>query len=136
MGLDGGTLVTRNDVLRRQSELVNAADDSRSTRGGSVQGVYKRRRLNSEAQRRVRWSTCALSGEPLAAPVVADYLGALFNRAAVLEFLLARRGNFEAAARGAAGGESGALYRHLNRLRELGEALGHLASLRCVVLLC
>lgn len=139
MGLDGGTLITRNDVLRRQSALVNSEDNSRSSRGGAVQGVYKRRRLAPEAERRVRWSTCSLSGEPLAAPIVADYLGALYNRAAVLEFLLARKGNFEAAASGSSGScrtgdaEQAALYRHLNRLRELGEALEHLTSMRWVL---
>lgn len=44
--------------------------------------------------RQTKWSTCALSGQPLQAPVVADHLGSLYKREAVLEFLLARAGHF------------------------------------------
>lgn len=40
----------------------------------------------------MQWSTCTLSGQPLRTEVVADYLGALYNREAVLEFLLMRSG--------------------------------------------
>ena len=36
MGLDGGTYITRSDVLRGQSWELAKADDSRSTRGGSA----------------------------------------------------------------------------------------------------
>ncbi len=46
------------------------------------------------ARRAVRWSTCALTGQPLAAPIAADWLGNLFNRAAALEFLLGRAAIF------------------------------------------
>lgn len=52
------------------------------------------------ACRLTRWTTCALTGEPLAPPVVADYLGALYNKAAVLEFLLARAGAIQVGAAG------------------------------------
>ena len=44
--------------------------------------------------RQVEWSSCRLSGELLAPPVVADYLGRLYNKDAVLEFLLGRNGHF------------------------------------------
>ncbi len=55
--------------------------------------------------RLTKWSTCALSGEPLATPVVCDFLGQLYNKAAVLEFLLAKQGVFseEAQVRSIAG---------------------------------
>ena len=46
MGLDGGTYITRSDVLRGQSWELNSKEDSRSTRGGAVTGVYKRAKLN------------------------------------------------------------------------------------------
>ena len=46
------------------------------------------------ARRAVRWSTCALTGQPLAPPIAADWLGNLFNRAAALEFLLGRAAIF------------------------------------------
>ena len=44
--------------------------------------------------RATRWSTCALTGQPLESPIAVDWLGSLFNRAAVLEFLLGRAGVF------------------------------------------
>ena len=84
-----------------------------------MQGVAKRQRLDPTAERRVRWSTCTLSGEPLAPPIVADYLGSLYNRAAVLEFLLARQGSFT---------EEGGMHKYINQLREAGEGFDHLAS--------
>lgn len=39
-------------------------------------------------QLRARWTRCHLSGEPLAPPVVADALGNLYNKDAVLHALL------------------------------------------------
>ena len=59
MGLDGGTIITRNDVLRRQSQELNKADSSRSTRGGAVRGTFKRRRLD---ERTAKWvhAACVL----------------------------------------------------------------------------
>lgn len=44
--------------------------------------------------RQTKWSTCALSGQPLQPPLAADMLGSLYNREAVLEFLLGRAGHF------------------------------------------
>ena len=41
--------------------------------------------------RNSRWTTCAISGEPLADPVVADAAGHLFNRESVLTYLLEKR---------------------------------------------
>lgn len=38
MGLDGGTIATRSDVLRRQSSRVAQNDTSRSSRGGNAAG--------------------------------------------------------------------------------------------------
>lgn len=41
--------------------------------------------------RMILWTTCALSGLPLVAPIVADALGQLFNKQSVLEHLLAAK---------------------------------------------
>ena len=41
-----------------------------------------------------RWSTCALTGEALRAPVVAYDLGLLYNKESVLEHLLGSKGVF------------------------------------------
>ncbi len=125
-GLDGGTYITRSDVLRGQSWNVATADDSRSRRGGYVSSVYKPKTLTSAEHRyddgaeaicyssdqficaqhtphlfsnaphlfsysNVVLSTCALSGARLTPPIVGDLLGALYNRTAVLEYVLAVR---------------------------------------------
>lgn len=99
MGLDGGTIATRTDLLRRSSWRLANADggNQRSTRGGqltavgatSAAGVEQRDR---RAEARDGVSTCALSGVPLpAAPapgeVVACCLGNLYHRNAVVEYL-------------------------------------------------
>jgi hypothetical protein len=39
----------------------------------------------------IRFSTCALSGEPLRTPVVADELGSIFNKDAIIQYVLEQR---------------------------------------------
>lgn len=51
MGLDGGTYITRSDVLRGQSWELNKAETSRSTRGGAVKGVHKKAELDPKLER-------------------------------------------------------------------------------------
>jgi hypothetical protein len=60
-----------------------------------------------------RWTRCALTGEPLRPPVVADALGALLNKEAAVAALLARGGG--------GGGADGArpLPEHVTGLRSL-----------------
>jgi hypothetical protein len=57
MGLDGGTIISRNDVLRGSCWDLNKADNSRSSRGGSVSGIYKRRKLDTRTSRWVKVGT-------------------------------------------------------------------------------
>lgn len=62
-------------------------------------GEWGRGKPVSEVQakspcRQTRWSTCHISGQPLEVPIAADFLGTLYNKEAVLEFLLARNGYF------------------------------------------
>ncbi|KAI3437916.1 hypothetical protein D9Q98_000361 [Chlorella vulgaris] len=123
MGLDGGTIISRNDVLRGQCWDLNTADTSRSSRGGAVRGTHKRRKLDQRTCKVTRWSTCALSGQPLAAPVVACFLGRLYNKAAVLEWLLARAGRFS---------EESDAHRYINQLREAGSDFDHITSMKDV----
>ena len=47
------------------------------------------RQANPLEDKLARWTTCQLSGERLAPPVVADELGALFNKDALLAALMA-----------------------------------------------
>lgn len=51
MGLDGGTYITRSDVLRGQSWDMATADNSRSTRGGTVNSTLKRKKMDAETAR-------------------------------------------------------------------------------------
>lgn len=46
--------------------------------------------MNPEEERLARWTTCHISGELLQPPVVADRLGNLYNKEAVLQGLLSK----------------------------------------------
>ena len=45
-------------------------------------------KIERDAAYAMRWTLCAMSHEPLAAPVVVDCIGNLYNKSAVLEHLL------------------------------------------------
>lgn len=47
--------------------------------------------VNPEEERLALWTTCRLSGEALCPPIVADELGSLFNKEALLQALLAKK---------------------------------------------
>lgn len=107
MGLDGGTIATRSDILRGQSwRLANADGGSlRSTRGGQLSAVGAtssagHERHNRQQDELDRWATCALSGAALpreqSAPstIVGCALGMLYLRDAVVEWLTGS-GQFE-----------------------------------------
>jgi len=90
MGLDGGTIPSRADILRRSSWRLANADNSRSTRGGNIDNVSNGEpgQATKQEQGRIKWSVCALSGEQLSNETVACELGRLYNRLSVVEFLL------------------------------------------------
>jgi hypothetical protein len=118
MGLDGGTFATRADLLRRASWKLACADDSHSTRGGALNPGALVRTVDAAAQAdldRIRWAACALSGEPLVAPVVACGLGSLYNKESLLGFLL------------------GTLEFPYNNQAGVAAAFGHLRGLRDVL---
>jgi hypothetical protein len=84
MGLDGGTIATRSDILRRSSWRLAHTDSSHSTRGGEAVINYASE-IVPEGSREVAlslWEHCALSGEPLGEVnmTVACYKGMLYNR--------------------------------------------------------
>ncbi|KAL1411653.1 Replication termination factor 2 [Vanrija albida] len=66
MGADGGSIPDRRDLVK--------------TKGRAEQA--------DKATQRERFLFCALSKKPLAKPVVADPLGKLYNKDAILEFLI------------------------------------------------
>lgn len=53
MGLDGGTYVTRTDVLRRQSWAFSQADNTHSRRGGAASDstVYRAPQMDQQTER-------------------------------------------------------------------------------------
>lgn len=128
MGLDGGTIASRTDLLRRASWRLanNDGGAQRSTRGGQLTVANA---LNSAGVERYEertealdaFATCALSGAALpAAPepgaVVACSLGRLYLRTAVVEYLTSHgqfaEGMCDPAALSAACG-------HIERLRDV-----------------
>ncbi|KAI9820167.1 MAG: hypothetical protein M1827_005789 [Pycnora praestabilis] len=72
MGNDGGSIPTRRELVKSASRVPTSAE-------------AKATRLE---QQEYAWSTCPLSHRPLAAPVVSDCGGKLYNKDAILEFLL------------------------------------------------
>ena len=92
MGLDGGTVISRSDVLRGASWDVAQSDASRSSRGG-VTRLRTAERPHESVADDARWHCCALSGEALRADeAVCCASGLLYNKSAVLSHLLALRG--------------------------------------------
>jgi len=72
MGGDGGTAAVQRKFVRGQEK------------GSSDKGDGE----GKEAQQKERITTCALSAQPLSAPIVACELGKLYNKEAVLQGLL------------------------------------------------
>lgn len=68
MGCDGGSIPKRAEMVKTKKKLVREASDSQ-----------------------VKFWTCFLSQTELKAPIVSDGLGRLFNREAVLEWLVGDR---------------------------------------------
>ncbi|KAF9346723.1 hypothetical protein BGX26_001764 [Mortierella sp. AD094] len=69
MGCDGGSIPKRDELVKQKQ---------------------KQAKVDQNILNRVHWFSCALSKKPLAAPVVSCGLGKLYNRDAILEFLLDR----------------------------------------------
>lgn len=51
MGLDGGTYITRSDILRGQSWAMATADNSRSTRGGNASTSSAQKKVDDHTAR-------------------------------------------------------------------------------------
>ncbi|KAL5388381.1 hypothetical protein DPSP01_002956 [Paraphaeosphaeria sporulosa] len=79
MGNDGGSIPKRRELVKEAARAPTAAQ-------------IKEARAESQDH---AWNHCPLSSKPLAAPVVSDSLGTLYNKDSVLEFLLAEEGSAE-----------------------------------------
>jgi len=95
MGLDGGTIISRADVIRGNSWRLANGSTSRSSRGGSVDNLPSTEPSQGTKQelKKSSWRTCALTGQQLKEPIVACELGKLYNRDAIIEFLM-KEGQF------------------------------------------
>ncbi|KAI9732563.1 MAG: hypothetical protein M1834_003898 [Cirrosporium novae-zelandiae] len=72
MGNDGGSIPTRRELVKESARPLSTSE-------------AKEKKLELLAY---AWSQCSLSHKPLAAPVVSDSSGVLYNKDAVLQFLL------------------------------------------------
>ncbi|KAJ9499670.1 Replication termination factor 2 [Exophiala xenobiotica] len=72
MGNDGGSIPTRRELVKEAARNPTASE-------------LKDKQKEHLAH---RWSQCPVSHRPLAKPVVADYSGDLYNKDAIIEFLL------------------------------------------------
>ncbi|KAF9582304.1 hypothetical protein BGW38_000388 [Lunasporangiospora selenospora] len=67
MGCDGGSIPKRDELVKQKQ---------------------KKAKVNQHILNRYQWFHCALSKKPLATPIVSCGLGKLYNRDAILEYLL------------------------------------------------
>ncbi|KAK6343707.1 hypothetical protein TWF730_011297 [Orbilia blumenaviensis] len=72
MGNDGGSIPTRRELVKSPTRQKTTSE----------------LRSQSSQNAEYHWSFCPLSKRPLASPVVSDSLGRLFNKDAVIEWLL------------------------------------------------
>lgn len=76
MGNDGGSIPKRRELVKEAAKALTT--------------TQAKEQLTE--QQEYHWSTCPLSRRPLAAPVVSDAAGTLYNKDAVIEFLLKEDG--------------------------------------------
>jgi len=69
MGCDGGSIPRRDELVKQKQKAA---------------------KVDQSILNRVHWFFCTLSKKPLSSPIVACGLGKLYNRDAILEFLLDR----------------------------------------------
>ena len=72
MGNDGGSIPKRRELVKEAARLQTASEVKES----------------KQEQQEHRWKTCILSQQPLKPPIVSDWLGNLYNKYAILEYLL------------------------------------------------
>jgi hypothetical protein len=82
MGNDGGSIPTRRELVKNAARAPNTTE-------------LKASQLESQTH---AWEYCPLSNRPLAAPIVSDCAGTLYNKDAILEQLLPKDGDVSASA--------------------------------------
>ncbi|URE17970.1 Rtf2 RING-finger [Musa troglodytarum] len=91
---DAGIAAGSSALLTLRLRIRGGGGDGRAT-GAESRDCYlnmyatkKPDKVDPNETRLSKWTTCALSGEPLAPPVVVDRLGNLFNKEALVEALI------------------------------------------------
>ncbi|MBW0467449.1 hypothetical protein O181_007164 [Austropuccinia psidii MF-1] len=69
MGNDGGSIPKRDDLVKTRVRTI---------------------KLDEQEKQSTKWRECSLSKRPLEEPIVSDKLGKLYNKSAMIEFLLDR----------------------------------------------
>lgn len=72
MGNDGGSIPTRRELVKNAARNPNTSE-------------LKATQLEAQTH---HWTYCPLSNRPLAAPIVSDSSGTLYNKDAVIEYLI------------------------------------------------
>lgn len=81
MGNDGGSIPKRRELVKEAAKAPTTAQI---------------KEIRAESQEHA-WNHCPLTSKPLAAPVVSDCLGTLYNKDSILEYLLADEDSTEKA---------------------------------------
>lgn len=93
MGCDGGTIPKRQEIVKNKKQ--DPAKDK-------------------DADRSAKWQFCALSGLRLKRPIVACLLGRLYNKDAIIEYLLDQKSSADATT-------SNSVVSHIKSLRNVRE---------------
>ncbi|ODQ68273.1 DUF602-domain-containing protein [Nadsonia fulvescens var. elongata DSM 6958] len=75
MGNDGGSIPTRRELVKD------------STLGPTTAQIFEKNQMNAE----YFWKTCLLSNKKLEEPLVSDYRGNIYNKTAIIEWLLEKK---------------------------------------------
>ncbi|XP_042430502.1 replication termination factor 2-like [Zingiber officinale] len=92
-----GVATGSHALLTLRYRLLGGGGDGGATGAESrdcylnMYAIKKPDKVDPNETRISKWTTCALSGEPLAPPVVVDWLGNLFNKEALVEALIHKK---------------------------------------------
>uniref|UniRef100_A0A2K6KLM8 Replication termination factor 2 n=2 Tax=Rhinopithecus TaxID=542827 RepID=A0A2K6KLM8_RHIBE len=90
MGCDGGTIPKRHELVKgpKKVEKVRHLKTGKEWCSLTVKGKQEWEGVDKDAELVAQWNYCTLSQEILRRPIVACELGRLYNKDAVIEFLL------------------------------------------------
>ncbi|KAK1936423.1 hypothetical protein X943_003361 [Babesia divergens] len=90
MGGDGGSIPGRTDLVRT-SGYTFARNLGGMGYSPNTQMRAADEHMSSSEIKELRWQTCSLTQAPLSLPIVACRLGLLYNKEAVIKYILAKK---------------------------------------------